>query len=66
MGARRGGETDQQNLIMHKAYWPNMSLTKNRLKIYYNKCTIPGGEGTPIYWLYGFMYRWKGYGFRAI
>ena len=21
MGARRGGETDQQNVIMHKAYW---------------------------------------------
>ena len=31
MGARRGGETDQQNVIMHKAYyeylmWPHWNL----------------------------------------
>ena len=25
MGARGGGETDQQNFIMHKAYLPNFS-----------------------------------------
>ena len=26
MGARRGGETDQQNVIMHKAYYVDHGL----------------------------------------
>ena len=29
MGARRGGETDQQNVIMHKACWYSSIVLKN-------------------------------------
>ena len=27
---------------------------------------LTGGRGAPIYWLYGYVTSWKGYGFQAI
>ena len=32
MGARRGGETDQQNVIMHKTYWHKLSILYEKIK----------------------------------
>ena len=31
MGARSGGETDQQNVTMHKAYCPAVMLLGNKV-----------------------------------